>query len=277
MAKTEFLIIKGATIRSNGPDSNGGFCIFLPWNSKKIGKNPDQNEAARFTKETGIKFRYSATTDRIYTIAKLLGFNDRNSVAHEWSDKLLNGHEWQVTALKLFPNESFSLIQMPDVSFHMRNENGTVFPVGAAWPDFEDFCGVVEEPSSITTPTDPYTIKNIIFSDPCTIVFWGDGTKTIVRCGEDEHFDPEKGIAMALMKKVYGPRHKYMKYIIGPYLDKYYEEEARLEEAKAKVAASVGGGSLKQAISNLAGKFSGKAFIDKVNEAEKEEQDNDER
>lgn len=52
-------------------------------------------------------------------------------------------------------------------------------------------------------------IKKVIFSDPATIVIWEDDTKTIVRAGKNnkgkkEKFDPEKGLAMAICKKLYG-------------------------------------------------------------------------
>lgn len=47
-------------------------------------------------------------------------------------------------------------------------------------------------------------IKRVIFHEPATIVFWNDGTKTVVKCMEGELFDEEKGIAMAFMKKLYG-------------------------------------------------------------------------
>lgn len=43
-------------------------------------------------------------------------------------------------------------------------------------------------------------IKNVIFNDPATIVFWSDGTKTVVKCGKNDAFDPEKGLAMAISK-----------------------------------------------------------------------------
>lgn len=43
-------------------------------------------------------------------------------------------------------------------------------------------------------------IKKVIFNDPATIVFWKDGTKTIVRCREGAEFDPEKGLAMAISR-----------------------------------------------------------------------------
>lgn len=52
-------------------------------------------------------------------------------------------------------------------------------------------------------------IKNVIFNNPATIVFWADGTKTVVKCQKDEIYDPEKGIAMAISKKALGNKYDY--------------------------------------------------------------------
>ena len=52
-------------------------------------------------------------------------------------------------------------------------------------------------------------IKNVIFNDPATIVFWEDGTKTVVKCQDGDEFDPEKGLAMAIAKKAYGNKGIY--------------------------------------------------------------------
>lgn len=52
-------------------------------------------------------------------------------------------------------------------------------------------------------------IKNVIFNDPATIVFWDDGTKTVVKCQDGDEFDPEKGLAMAITKKAYGNKGSY--------------------------------------------------------------------
>lgn len=46
-------------------------------------------------------------------------------------------------------------------------------------------------------------IKKVIFNEPATIVFWADGTKTVVKCGKDDIWDPEKGLAMAVTKKFF--------------------------------------------------------------------------
>lgn len=46
-------------------------------------------------------------------------------------------------------------------------------------------------------------IKKVIFNEPATIVFWADGSKTVVKCGKDDIWDPEKGLAMAVTKKFF--------------------------------------------------------------------------
>lgn len=53
------------------------------------------------------------------------------------------------------------------------------------------------------------TIKKVIFNGPATIVFWGDGTKTVVKCQEGDTFDKELGLAMAICKKHFGNKGKY--------------------------------------------------------------------
>lgn len=50
--------------------------------------------------------------------------------------------------------------------------------------------------------------KKVIFNDPATIVYWVDGSKTVVKA-ESEPFDPEKGLAMAIAKKHLGNKGNY--------------------------------------------------------------------
>lgn len=54
-------------------------------------------------------------------------------------------------------------------------------------------------------------ILNVIFNAPATIVVWGDGTKTVVKCAKGEVYDPEKGLAMAIAKKMLGNEGNYYK------------------------------------------------------------------
>lgn len=71
------------------------------------------------------------------------------------------------------------------------------------------------------------TIKKVVFSEPATIVFWSDGTKTIVKCGENDIFDPEKGVAMACMKKLLGTNKTGSNYLdkVQEYFDAYDGEQ----------------------------------------------------
>lgn len=55
----------------------------------------------------------------------------------------------------------------------------------------------------------PFSIKDVIFNDPAVIVLWDDGTKTVVKCSENDIFDPEKGLAMAISKKALGNQGNY--------------------------------------------------------------------
>ena len=53
------------------------------------------------------------------------------------------------------------------------------------------------------------TIKDVIFNPPATIVFWMDGTKTVVKDQGEVFYDPEKGMAMAVAKKAFGNQGNY--------------------------------------------------------------------
>lgn len=78
---------------------------------------------------------------------------------------------------------------------------------------------------------DPFEIENVIFNDPATIVFWNDGTKTVVKA-TNEDFDPEKGLAMAIAKKALGNKHEYYN-VFKKWLKKYEKEcKARTEKMK---------------------------------------------
>ena len=52
-------------------------------------------------------------------------------------------------------------------------------------------------------------IKNVKFNGPATIVFWADGTKTVVKCQNGDNYSEEVGLAMCIVKKVFGNTSKY--------------------------------------------------------------------
>ena len=51
-------------------------------------------------------------------------------------------------------------------------------------------------------------IEKVIFHDPATIVYWKNGSKTVVKA-KNEPFDPEKGLAMAISKYFLGNKGNY--------------------------------------------------------------------
>lgn len=56
-------------------------------------------------------------------------------------------------------------------------------------------------------------IVNVIFNDPATIVYWSDGTKTVVKCQKDKGdvYSKESGLAIAIAKKAFGNNNNFNK------------------------------------------------------------------
>ena len=114
------------------------------------------------------------------------------------------------------------LIQLPITDYNKMNVKKEDKKMDIKLYYFGTFVGGI-----VTNPQ--YLIKNVIFSGPCTIVQWSDGDKTIVRC-ENEDFDKEKGLAMAIVKKLFGTNESKSNYndIFKKWLPK--EEDHEYEE-----------------------------------------------
>ena len=56
-------------------------------------------------------------------------------------------------------------------------------------------------------PTLP-NIKKVVFNDPATVILWDDDTKTVVKANNEE-YDHEKGLAIAIAKKALGNKGNY--------------------------------------------------------------------
>lgn len=68
-------------------------------------------------------------------------------------------------------------------------------------------------------------IKDVKFAPPATIVFWADKTKTVVKAQGTDVYDPEKGLAMAIIKKLFGNKGNY-----NNLFHKWIPEEPKPEE-----------------------------------------------
>ena len=49
-----------------------------------------------------------------------------------------------------------------------------------------------------------FGIKKVIFNNPATIVMWRDGTKTVVKCQEEDAYEETLGLLYCIAKKAYG-------------------------------------------------------------------------
>lgn len=78
----------------------------------------------------------------------------------------------------------------------------------------------------------------ILIQGTATIVWWSDGTKTIVKCQKGDKMDPEKGIAMCVMKKFMGTNETHSNYLdfAKPAIAEYEKKQAA-EKAKKKAEA----------------------------------------
>lgn len=72
-----------------------------------------------------------------------------------------------------------------------------------------------------------FKIEKVTVNGPATIVFWKDGTKTVVKCQNGDKFDLEKGMAMAFAKKARGNSSKY--YDVFKDIAEQYRDENRVE------------------------------------------------
>lgn len=86
------------------------------------------------------------------------------------------------------------------------------------------------------------TIDRVIFKDPATIVFWADGTKTVVKCQEGDVYSKETGLALCIAKKALGNKGNF-----NNVFHEWIPEEANEEDSLTSKVAD-----LNQAFKNVA-------------------------
>ena len=101
-------------------------------------------------------------------------------------------------------------------------------------------------------PIGAYGIEKVLFQNPATIVFWSDGTKTVVNCMDNvetkkkivdgkeviirkprkcDTYSKEAGLAMAIVKKWAGNNGNYNN-IFRKFIPEMAEEEKAAKKAK---------------------------------------------
>lgn len=106
--------------------------------------------------------------------------------------------------VKLSNKYGEACIRIHNVHLDMQSDSVAVYEIEAT--DYPFFSSKKMNIPKVKALPD---IKNVIYNDPATIVFWSDGTKTVVKCGEGDDYDPEKGLAMAISKKALGNQGNY--------------------------------------------------------------------
>ena len=81
---------------------------------------------------------------------------------------------------------------------------------------------------------DPMAIDRVIFNAPATIVFWTDGTKTVVKCQEGDAYSKETGLALCIAKKALGNKGNF-----NNIFRKWIPEEDEAQEAESPEPTSV--------------------------------------
>ena len=109
---------------------------------------------------------------------------------------------------------------IPTMDFELKERNRAMPPKGASeWSIKECFFAIPKD----------LKIEKVIFNDPATIVMWNDGTKTVVKCQENDTFDHEKGLAMCIAKRFIGLKDFYKAF--NPAFDKWLENLTVSEES----------------------------------------------
>lgn len=97
-------------------------------------------------------------------------------------------------------------IKLTSLELDVENPGGlTPYIIVRSGIPYKEFYNAIKKCDCANTAV---AIKQVIFNPPATIVLWTDGTKTVVKA-ENEEFDKEKGLAMAICKRTSGNKGNY--------------------------------------------------------------------
>lgn len=68
----------------------------------------------------------------------------------------------------------------------------------------------------------PY--QRIIFNPPATIVYWKNGTRTVVKCDPNDKYDPMTGVLLCFLKKQYGNSSRKLNDILNDLTERIEKE-----------------------------------------------------
>lgn len=117
---------------------------------------------------------------------------------------------WDSTrSIDLLDHHHYTLMPYEEITSLSESEvrKKIIIEVGSKFKEVNDimgngtnYSGKMSFTPFVCTPLKP---ERGIFNNPATIVFWNDGTKTVVKCSENDTFTEEGGFTAALAKKMY--------------------------------------------------------------------------
>ena len=128
--------------------------------------------------------------------------------------KELNEQKMPIVPAYIDKNKPYTIVIPSDrysMMFNCANKNDSATKAETlSTADKTKRDGIVARATLIPKPTNYLPeIKNVKFDGPATIVFWADGTKTVVKCQDGDDYSKEVGLAMCIVKKVFGNTSKY--------------------------------------------------------------------
>ena len=105
-------------------------------------------------------------------------------------------------------NNEMSLYPLRAVQVHPPLANFVAVPVNG---DLRRLLSLPAESKGVETAMDHEGFHN--GWNPATIVYWSDGTKTVVKCQQGDTFSAETGLMAAMLKRFMGNDNSYNKVI----------------------------------------------------------------
>ena len=140
--------------------------------------------------------------------------------------------EKQMTRMELDKNIGVGFIQVGDVVYPATAKlttastgEGMMYVSGGSFKDINP----LEFGFGISTSIKP---KQIIYSGFKTICIFDDDTKIMTQPSIEDLYDPEVGVAMCIMEKLYGSRSKFLKAVKEGYLQMSIDEVIQRQNTK---------------------------------------------
>lgn len=148
-----------------------------------------------------IALNFSLSTMHSEVKCEVLSFNGGDLEDYRLNTKWKIGYKAYEEVVKTNRDISLKLPSnygiLNGLKFEICDENSLFDP-------YDIFLFYSNECVDFKTESNKPGIKRVIFNDPATIVFWEDGSKTVVKCSPRDIYDAEKGLAMAITKKYFG-------------------------------------------------------------------------